>query len=173
MTVTLVQPYNLAWPTWFDEIRRMLAEGLGDACLRIEHVGSTSIPGMIAKPIIDIDVVIAPGTFAATKERLERLGYIHEGEKGIPTREAFDLVNEELGTRLPKHHLYVCAEDSPELARHLAFREFLKRHAEYREKLGQLKWALAEQYDNDKYPYMDGKAELVLEIIALAQREQG
>ncbi|NLS76853.1 MAG: GrpB family protein, partial [Chloroflexi bacterium] len=58
-------------------------------------------------------------------------------------------------------------------ARHIAFREFLKRHPEYRDQLGQLKWALAEQFDNDKYPYMDGKAALVREIIALAQREQG
>jgi len=173
MVVTLVQPYNSAWPQWFDDIRRVLEAGLDDAYLRIEHVGSTSIPGMIAKPIIDIDIVIAPGTLAATKERLERLGYVHEGDQGIPTREAFDLADEALKSRLPKHHLYVCAEDSPELARHIAFREFLKRHPEYRDQLGQLKWALAEQFDNDKYPYMDGKAALVREIIALAQREQG
>ncbi len=171
MTVTMIKCHNSARPRWFSGIRRVLEAGLGDAYLRIEHVGSTSIPGVIAKPIIDIYVMIAVGAFETAKERLVQVGYAHEGDKGIPTREAFDLLGRELKVRLPKHHLYACADDSPELARHIAFREVMKRPSEYKERLGQPKWALAEQHDNDKYPCMDGKAALVRKIAELALQD--
>lgn len=176
MSVTLVERYNPEWPRWFQRLYTWLESGLGDTFLRIEHVGSTSVPGMVAKPIIDLDIVIpsGPGALVAIKQKLEPMGYVYEGDLGIAGREAFDLVDEERRAQLPRHHLYVCARDSAELRRHLAFRDYLCRHPEQAAELGQLKWALAERYENDKDAYIDGKASLVQSILerALAEKQE-
>jgi len=164
MGVTLVQKYNPEWPGWFEEVKAFMGEKISKACLRIEHVGSTSIPGMIAKPIIDLILVIEPERFGEIKSLLEERGYRHEGDKGIKEREAFDLSDETVKQSLPSHHLYVCPEHSAELKKETAFREFLKRHKAEAKRLSALKWSLAEKFNNDKYPYMDGKAALCREI---------
>jgi GrpB-like predicted nucleotidyltransferase (UPF0157 family) len=143
------------------------------ACIAIEHVGSTSIPGMTAKPIIDIDMVIQPKDWEKVKARLEERGYIHRGDLGIKDRESFDLADEALKSTLPTHHLYVCPVTSAELKRHIAFREYLKTHKTDRERLSSLKWTLAEAFDNDKYPYMDGKDTMVKEIVEKALEYYG
>jgi GrpB-like predicted nucleotidyltransferase (UPF0157 family) len=171
MVVTLVHKYDPEWPTWFARICAVLRTNLDDTYLRIEHVGSTSVPGMIAKPIIDIDIVIREGGFEAIKEKLARLGYVHEGDLGIAGREAFDLHDEELRAALPAHHLYVCLEDSPELRKHLAFRNFMRNNDYYVERLSRLKWCLAERFENDKRAYMEGKDGLVRQITKLALKD--
>ncbi len=134
------------------------------SCLWIEHVGSRSIPGMIAKPIIDIIFVIKPERFGEIKSLLEERGYYHEGDKGIKEREAFNLKDDTVKKALPAHHLYVCPEHSEALLRHIAFREYLKRNKRDAKRLSALKRQLAEQLNNDKYPYMDRKAALCEEI---------
>jgi GrpB-like predicted nucleotidyltransferase (UPF0157 family) len=168
MSVTLVEKYNPEWPRWFEEIKAFLGVEIVNVCLRIEHVGSTSTPGMIAKPIIDLNLVIEPERFEEVKTLLEKRGYYDRGDLGIKDREAFDLRDEAVKNSLPAHHLYVTPKDSEELKRHIAFRDYLKTHKKDRERLGALKWALAEKYDNDKYPYMDGKDAMVKEITAKA-----
>jgi len=168
MTVTLVEKYNLAWPKWFEEIRAFLEEKIADACLRIEHVGSTSIPGMTAKPIIDIIIVIEPGNFPRMKNLLEELGYYYRGDQGQPGREVFRLKDE---TPLPIHHLYVCPKDNQELKQETAFRDYMKKHKADRERLRALKWELAEKFNNDKQLYIDGKDTLVKEITQKALEE--
>ena len=164
MTVTLVQKYNPEWPKWFEEIKAFLGAKVTKACIRIEHVGSTSIPGMTAKPIIDLDLVIEPERFGEIKSLLEERGYFHEGDLGIKEREAFDLKDEAVKKSVPSHHLYICPEHSIELKKETAFREYLKRNKADAERLSALKWSLAEKFNNDKYPYMDGKAALCEEI---------
>jgi GrpB-like predicted nucleotidyltransferase (UPF0157 family) len=164
MAVTLVQKYNSEWPKWFEEIKAFLGEKMSQACIRIEHVGSTSIPGMTAKPIIDLILVIEPKRFGEIKSLLEERGYYHKGDLDIKEREVFDLKDEAVKKSVPNHHLYVCLEHSAELKKETAFREFLKRNKKYADKLSDLKWSLAEKFDNDKYPYMDGKAALCREI---------
>lgn len=111
------------WAVKFAQLSRFLSEGLTIPCT-IHHIGSTSIPGMPAKDIIDIDVECGKGTFAQVARDLTSLGYEHEGDKGIPTWEAFAQTIEPAISK-PKHHLYVCEPDSPELARHLAFKHYL------------------------------------------------
>ena len=145
---------------------------LEDHILSIEHVGSTSVPGMTAKPIIDLDIVIPDGTLERTIDLMATLGYFHQGDLGIPTRDAFDLSDPVLKSSLPKHHPYVCPESSPELKRHLAFRDFLRTHPDDTRLLSDLKWQLCEQHDNDRHAYMDGKATLCAEILARAQEER-
>jgi GrpB-like predicted nucleotidyltransferase (UPF0157 family) len=124
MTVTLVAPYNPRWPDWFAAIRARIEPQLAGIAHSFEHVGSTAIPGMTAKPVIDIDIVVERGDFAEVKERLAGLGYAHEGDKGLADREAFDLTDAEARAVLPEHHLYVCIAGTAELHKHLIFRDF-------------------------------------------------
>jgi len=161
MTVTLVQKYNPEWPKWFEEIKAYLGVKIVKACLRIEHVGSTSIPGMAAKPIIDLILVIEPERWEEMKSLLEERGYYYRGDQGIKDREVFRLTDE---TSLPIHHLYVCPKDNLELKQETAFRDYLKTHKADAERLSELKRSLAEKYNNDRKSYMDGKAALCREI---------
>lgn len=93
---------------------------LGDVAMRIEHVGSTSVPGLAAKPILDIDVVIeSREKLPAAIERLATLGYEHEGDHNVAGREAFRPGEGTTPRTWPAHHLYVCAQDNRELLRHL------------------------------------------------------
>ena len=120
----IVLPYDEAWKDDFEKIRAELADALGDLALRIEHVGSTSVPGLSAKPVIDIDVVIKDNTVLNDAvAALAKIGYFHEGDLGIKGREAFGYEGK---VHLKKHHLYVCAQDSEELKRHIAFRDHLR-----------------------------------------------
>lgn len=175
MTVTLVHPYDPAWPSHFRQIKAFLEPSLRGVECTIEHVGSTAIAGMMAKPIIDIDIVIAPGTFPEVKGRLEAHGYIHRGDLGLAKREAFALVNIEAKTRLHEHHLYVCDDGAHELRKHLVFRAFMKQHPEWRERLNRLKQELCAKHNNDLQSYIDGKAAMIDEITSLAMdsSEQG
>lgn len=166
--VTLVQPYDPEWPRWFEALEAYLAPGLAGFRCHIEHTGSTAIPGMVAKPIIDLIVVIAPGALDSVSERLEALGYRRRGDLGIAGREAFELVDTAVLLTLPAHHLYVCEQGACELRKHVAFRDYLRAHPAWRERLSQLKWELCLRHDNDRQAYMDGKAALVQEITALA-----
>ena len=99
----VVSPYDAQWKKDFEAIRAELEPALGDLALRIEHVGSTSVPGLSAKPIIDIDVVIADESkLSAVIAALSAIGYYHEGNKGIPGREAFGFEGKD---HLRNHHL--------------------------------------------------------------------
>ena len=121
-----VQPYDETWKSDFDAIKAEISDVLGDLIIGIEHVGSTSVEGMYAKPCIDIDVVISDySVFDAVVNKLADIGYIHEGDLGIKDREAFKYSGK---THLKKHHLYVCPQSSAELHRHITFRNFLRNN---------------------------------------------
>ena len=170
--VTLVQQYNPEWPSWFLQLHALLGRTLAGHFYAIEHFGSTSVPGMVAKPIIDVYVVAREGEFKRIKAFLAPLGYEHEGDLGIPTREAFRL-NGPLADVLPRHHLYVCEGVTDDLRRVRAFRDYLIAHVEARERLSEHKWQLAQQVDNDLEGYIEGKSAMVQEILAAALAEQG
>lgn len=124
----IVVPYDEQWKTDFETIKQHLLPAVKDTIISIEHIGSTSVEGLSAKPIIDIDIVIKDySVFDAVIEKLASLGYIHEGNLGIKDREAFDYQGD---ADLPKHHLYVCPEFSAELHRHIIFRDYLKNNPE-------------------------------------------
>jgi len=172
MDVTLVQPYDPAWPRQFQQVKTFLESGLLDVACEIQHVGSTSVPGMVAKPIIDLDIVTPPGAFPTIKARLETLGYVHLGDLGLPGREAFELMDAVAKARLPEHHLYVCEEGAYELRKHLAFRDFMREHTEWRDRLNRLKLDLCINRNNDRQAYIDGKSELVAQITQLVMSDQ-
>ena len=158
-----VVPYNPEWAGEFERIKSGLTRALGDLALAVEHVGSTSDPGLYAKPIIDIDIVIDNNTFPPVKSRLSGIGYNHIGDLGIHGREAFDYENK---SHLMEHHLYVCEKDDDELKRHLALRDFLRVSEEYRDKYSRIKLEMAEKFPHNIDAYIDGKQPLILEIYA-------
>ena len=171
MKIALVKEYNPDWPKWFETIRSFLEPALTGVPHTVEHVGSTSIPGMVAKPIIDIIVVVEKRALAVVQDRLASIGYIHEGNLGIQDREAFDLRDTAARETLPSHHLYVAMTGSQALRDHLAFRDFMKTHPEWVTRLSMHKKALCAKYNNDREAYTNGKAELVREITMIALKE--
>lgn len=160
----VVMPYDVKWKQAFINIKSELEAVLGDLALRIEHVGSTSVEGLSAKPVIDIDVVIKDTSILEPViSALAKIGYRHEGDLGIPGREAFKYEGKE---HLMKHHLYVCAKDSDELKRHLAFRDYLRSHPEAVKKYSRVKTEGAELYPYDIDKYIEHKSPFIEEIYA-------
>lgn len=119
-----ISEYKVEWVEGFEVISRFLETCLPDG-LRIHHVGSTSVPGMPAKDIIDVDIECPLGAMAQVIAHLALAGFEHMGDQGIPTREAFRPRGGSAATLLRPHHLYACESGSPELRRHLAFRDYL------------------------------------------------
>lgn len=158
----IVVPYNEQWKKDFDTIKQYLLTALKDTIIGIEHIGSTSVDGLYAKPIIDIDVVIKDySVFDTVVEKLATLGYIHEGNLGIKDREAFDY---KADVDLPKHHLYVCPEFSAELRRHIAFRDYLRNNPEAVLKYSKVKEEGARLFPDSIDDYIAYKSPCIEEI---------
>lgn len=158
----VVQPYDANWAQAFKAIEAELKAALGDLALSIEHVGSTSVPGLWAKPIIDIDAVIRDRSLLGDAiQALGRIGYRHEGDLGIPGREAFCYEGKQ---HLMKHHLYVCAEASGELKRHIAFRDYLRAHSAAVSEYSRVKREAAALYPHDIDSYIAHKSPFIEKI---------
>ena len=158
----IVLPYDAAWASAFENIKQELEAALGGLCLGIEHVGSTAVEGLSAKPCIDIDVVIRDYTvFDEAVRALADIGYIHEGDLGIPDREAFCYSGK---AHLLAHHLYVCPRNSRELRRHITFRDFLRSHPEAVRLYSQVKERAAQLYPEDIGGYMAYKSSCIEEL---------
>ena len=160
----VVLPYHEKWKQDFIDIKTELSQTLGELAISIEHVGSTSVEGLAAKPIIDIDVVVKKEKINDVVLALNSIGYIHEGNLGIPGREAFTYEGKE---HLQQHHLYVCPEDSVELKRHLAFRDYLRLHPEAVNEYSKVKVEAAKLYPEDIDQYIDYKAAVIEKIYSL------
>ena len=160
----VVLPYDEQWKQDFLRIKAELTNALGQLTIGIEHVGSTSVRGLSAKPIIDIDVVMIDYTvWEDVASALGEIGYQHEGNLGIVGREAFRYDGKE---HLKKHHLYVCPEDSPELKRHIAFRDYLRTHPDAVREYSHIKEEGAKQYSNDIERYIEHKSPFIEKIYA-------
>ena len=160
----VVLPYDEQWKNDFLQIKAELTNVLGQLAIEIEHVGSTSVQGLSAKPIIDIDVVIKEyNELKNVISALEKIGYQHEGNLGIAGREAFKYDGKE---HLRMHHLYVCPEDSPELKRHIAFRDYLQTHPEAVREYSHIKEEGAELYPDDIERYIEHKSPFIEKIYA-------
>ena len=158
----IVLPYDKEWPREFEKIKNELIAAIGDFIVGIEHVGSTSVEGLSAKPCIDLDVVIKDySVFEAVVSRLEAIGYLHEGNLGIRDREAFQYENK---PHLQKHHLYVCPQYSEELHRHVAFRDFLRSNPAAAQKYGSVKEQAAKLFPNDIDGYIAWKTPCIEEL---------
>lgn len=176
----LIQEYTSNWALNFQTIKAILFDVLLNIPVSIEHVGSTAVSGLAAKPIIDIDIVFENGNdFNAIKNRLEKAGYYHNGNQGIHDREVFkrsSAYTDNNALNTVAHHLYVCSADSEELKRHLLFRNYLQANAPARSEYQQLKQQLADEANQDRKLYAilkEEKAKSLIEkmlVKAMAQK---
>ena len=158
----VVVDYDPQWPEIFESLRDNIWGVVGHFAIAVEHVGSTAVPGLAAKPVIDLSVVVArDADVPLAIKQLAALGYKHLGNLGIDGREAFDNPD-----GLPSHHLYVCPQGSLGLRNHLALREYMRCHSDAANSYGELKKTLALRYPNDIDAYVDGKTDFIIGILA-------
>lgn len=144
----------------FEEEASRIKGVLGENCIAIHHIGSTSIPGLAAKPIIDIIPVVKDIMgIDAINEKMEALGYEVKGEYGIAFRRFF-----QKGNPARTHHVHAFEEGNPEIERHLKFRNWMCAHPEDLEAYGSLKQELAQKYPHDRMSYGLGKESFVASI---------
>lgn len=156
-----VVDYDPSWPAQFEQLRSHIWGAVGEVAVSVEHVGSTSVPGLAAKPIIDIDVVVPSiADLGRVIERLATLGYAHSGDLGIEGREAF-----ESPPGLPGHHLYACVRGSTALNNHLTVRDWLRRDSVAAARYGMLKKRLAALSPADMDKYVAGKTDFLLGVL--------
>ena len=157
-----VVDYDPRWPLWFAEIRARITPYLTDLPHHVEHVGSTAVPGLAAKPIIDLDVVVPSADLVpAAIAGLVAAGYQHQGDLGITGREAFTLPPD----ATYYHHLYVVVEGNEAHQDHVLLRDHLRTDAADRERYAARKRELAHLLATDRAAYVDGKAALVQEML--------
>lgn len=160
MPITVV-PYSDEWPTRFAEVAVDLTRALtGVPVVAIEHVGSTSVPGLAAKPVIDIDVIVERGDVDAAIAALVAAGYTHRGDLGVTDRESMAAPDE------PRRNVYVCVAGTLHVRNHLAVRDILRRRADLRDRYGAVKVALAQDPGLDIDAYLAGKSPVLQEVLA-------
>ena len=157
----VVEKWNPKWKDEFERIVDSLGEDVIYNSVKIEHIGSTSVEGLSAKPIIDLDIVIENDKFEIIKRLLNDKGYEHEGDLGIEGREAFSYSGKE---ELMTHHLYVCPKDSKELFKHITFRDFLKNNSALASEYSKVKEQAAVLYPDDIDKYVEFKSEIIEKI---------
>ena len=159
----VVLPYDDAWKTAYGEIKKEIEQAIGDLIAGVEHVGSTSVEGLSAKPCIDMDVVIEDySVFDTVVDRLSGIGYIYEGDLGIKDRHAFRYADK---PHLQTHHLYVCPKGSEELHRHIRFRDFLRKNPDAAREYGVVKERAAKLFPNDIDKYMEYKSPFIKTVL--------
>ncbi|MBO6576812.1 MAG: GrpB family protein [Rhodothermales bacterium] len=152
-----IVPYQSAWPERFAELAGYLGRFLPEGS-RVHHIGSTSIPGMPAKDIVDVHVEHQSGGLESVTAALEQAGYRHHGDQGIPGREVFKPEAAAAVAALPRHHLYASEAGAEELRRHLAFRDYLRAHPDRADWLAEQKLR-ADGASGSKDEYIERKAD--------------
>ena len=160
-----LSPYQEVWARLFEEEKKRL-EVIGAGVLDVQHIGSTAVPGIKAKPILDIGVAVANFEEAFTLvPPIERLGYTYRGENGIPRRHYF--VKGPPNKRT--HHIHMFEEANEEWAKHLLFRDYLRMHPETVTAYQALKEDLAKRYPRDREAYTNGKHEFIQKVLEEAR----
>jgi GrpB-like predicted nucleotidyltransferase (UPF0157 family) len=154
-------PYSPNWPTKFELEAQQLVKVFGDLLISIHHIGSTAIPGIKAKPIIDIMVVVQElEKVEDFNPEMIRLGYSPRGEAGIPGRRFFRKDSD--GTR--SHHVHIYARGHEAIQTQLNFRDYLRAHPEEALAYSRMKEALAVEYRYDSETYTESKTGFITEI---------
>ncbi len=164
----LIEKYTSDWNKDFADLKREIENGLNGLEYSIEHVGSTSVPNLDSKPIIDIDIIYEnESEFERIKSGLIKLGYYHNGNQGIEKREVFKRYRNSLNGILDSisHHLYVCPMGSEPLERHILMRNYLRKNDWARLKYQEMKYKLAEKAKQNKKVYAELKELNVNEFI--------
>jgi GrpB-like predicted nucleotidyltransferase (UPF0157 family) len=155
-----VVPYDPQWSDLFDQEAKLLHSVLGDNCLAIHHIGSTAVPGLSAKPIIDMIPVVKDILRVDTiTSNLQFLGYEAMGELGMPFRRYF-----RKGNPIRTHHIHIFEERNGEIERHLTFRDYLRSTPSAVEAYASLKRKLALEHPKNMLAYCLGKNDLIQQI---------
>ena len=161
-----LQPHNEQWHQLFAEEKARLQNVIGAFIVDIQHIGSTSVCGIAAKPILDIAVAISDkASGESCVAPLENSGYVYRGENGIAKRFYF-----RKGAPARTHHLHMLLADSEELRNHLFFRDYLRANPESAAEYDKLKRELASKFGNDRDAYLDGKAAFVERILKISNK---
>jgi GrpB-like predicted nucleotidyltransferase (UPF0157 family) len=167
-----VRAYDPRWPELFRRAEGELRRALGEDAVAIEHVGSTAVPGLPAKPVIDIAIAVR-SLSAGVVVAIEWLGYeyVPEYEDELPNRRYFHLHPEpELGPGHTGYHVHVYAEGDPDFADYLRFRDYLRSHPEDAAAYGELKLRLAAEHADDRDAYQEAKSVFVERVVAMLRR---
>lgn len=158
-----LMPYNPQWPQYYERERRHLQAAIGQFVTDIQHVGSTAIAGMPAKPVIDIGIAVENFERAAVcVSHMERLGYEYRGENGILRRHYF------VKGHPRTHHVHMLEAASAEWRAHISFRDYLRAHRGVAIEYANLKNGLAMKFATDREAYQRAKASFIAEVIAKA-----
>lgn len=157
-----VVPYSPLWASLFQEENKRLAHTLGSLAIDIQHIGSTAVPGLAAKPILDIGIAVAvEADVAKCVPLLAILGYTYRGDRGRQEGHFFDHGSEQHLT----HHLHMLLVSSPAWLNYLRFRDYLIAHPMVCETYMQLKQKLAIRYAADRAAYTVAKAQFIQQIL--------
>lgn len=158
-----VVAYSCEWPGQFRRVADdLLAALVSIGSVEVEHVGSTSVPGLAAKPVLDIDVIVDRADVGATLAALSRIGYVHRGDLGVVGREALKAPDAH-----PRRNVYVCSRGALGARNHLTVRDVLRARPDLREKYAAVKLALATDPDIDIDTYIAGKSAVLQHILAI------
>ncbi len=147
---------------WFHTIENRLTDAIKGIDYNIEHIGSTSVEGLDAKAIIDIDIILTDFCdFEFAKSALKSMGYVYRGNLGLEGREMFSLTNPEY-----PHHLYVCDPNCLAVKNHIAFRDHLRLNKQTASEYAALKKALAKKFPTDIDLYCEAKSEFIANVLA-------
>lgn len=169
---SLITPYNHSWKSAFTRLKENLQVLLREFEIDIQHVGSTAIPGLAAKPILDIDIILEDKSkLAAITALLEGAGYANRGEQGIPGRFAFRQQTRHTPVcpdiqQWMEHHLYICYHDSLALKNHLLFRDALLQDMQLTAQYAALKMKLASQPGMTREEYTRQKTDFIITVLA-------
>ena len=158
----VVVEYDPRWPTLFEALCGRVRPAVADIGAYIEHVGSTAVPGLAAKPVIDMDVVVsAVGDVTPAIQRLVAIGYTRQGDLGVLGREALDAPRDG-----PYHHLYVVVEGNQAHCDHVDLRDYLRRHPDEARRYAVRKHEIAPLLETDRTAYVLAKSDLVEELLS-------
>jgi GrpB-like predicted nucleotidyltransferase (UPF0157 family) len=166
--MTTVDAYDPMWSRHYETLRARIQPALEGLDARMEHVGSTAVPGLAAKPIIDLDVIVRrDDQISEGISRLESLGYVHRGDLGVEGREAFQAPD----CSGPEHHLYLVVEGSGAYRDHVDLRDHLSEHPDDAHRYTERKRAVAHLLRSDREAYVDAKADVIQDILRRARED--
>lgn len=154
----IIEDYNPEWAVKFDMIKQFLWLSPVLCNYRVEHVGSTAVAGLAAKPIIDIDIVVSEEDKQKAHDAICAIGYTHLGDLGIIGREAYRLQGKE---EFMRHNLYLCLEGSLAIKNHLSWRDYLRSSEDVRNEYAKLKKELALRFPDDVDKYCAAKTAFI------------
>ena len=171
----VIADYDPRWPAVYDEEGARIQAAIGEWLLGIEHVGSTSVPGLAAKPVVDIMPGLRSlGDSPHIVKPLQKLGYQYfpEHETVMPERRYFALPAGDKHRARRRFHIHAVETTSAFWRRHLSFRNYLRAHPDVADEYGALKRRLAAEYGSDRVGYTEAKTEFITRIESLALAEK-